>query len=287
MKRPATHAFSWYEGNPQILNQQLDQFLNSTNVQPSNARAIIAPHAGYRYSGETAAYAYNAISPETIDRVFLLGPSHKVYLKGCALSGNEYYETPIGDITIDSAVIQQLLDTGKYTTMSPNVDKNEHSLELHLPFIQKIMSRKTGSYTLVPVMVGDLSQIDGIANTLTAYLNDDRNLFVISSDFCHWGERFDYSPCDSSMPIHSYIEQLDHKGMELISSLSYNGFLKYLKETHNTICGRNPILLLLRIIELLGSANWELKFVKYSQSSKVVDKRDSSVSYASAFLLKK
>ncbi|KAJ3276238.1 hypothetical protein HDV01_005686 [Terramyces sp. JEL0728] len=287
MKRPATHAFSWYEGDPQILNQQLEQFLNNADTAPSNARAIIAPHAGYRFSGPTAASAYNSISPESIQRVFLLGPSHKVYLKGCALSSNEYYETPLGDIKLDLEVIRSLLDTRKYSTMSASVDKNEHSLELHLPFIQKIMSSKSGHYTLVPILVGDLTQIDDIARTLTAYLNDKQNLFVISSDFCHWGERFDFTPFDPSIAIHSYIENLDHQGMDLISSLSYPAFLKYLKETKNTICGRNPILLLLRTVELLGASHWELKFVKYAQSSKVVETRDSSVSYASGYLLKK
>lgn len=101
MKRPATHAFSWYEGDPQILNRQLEEFLLGADVEKSDARAIIAPHAGYRFSGQTAAYAYKAISPQNIERVFLLGPSHKVYLKGCALSVSEYYETPIGDIKVD------------------------------------------------------------------------------------------------------------------------------------------------------------------------------------------
>lgn len=104
--------------------------------------------------------------------------------------------------------------------MSIQVDQNEHSLEMHLPFISKIMAEKTnGPYGLIPILVGSPSQQNEtqIARTLAPYLQDSSSLFVISSDFCHWGSRFDYTPCASTKLIHEHIEALDGEGMELIS----------------------------------------------------------------------
>jgi len=101
-------------------------------------RALIGPHAGFVYSGQTAAWAYVNVDPKNYNRVILLGPSHKVYLPNqCALSQCDEYATPLGNIEIDTDQIDKLLDDGKkgFTFMTKAVDENEHSLEMHLPFI--------------------------------------------------------------------------------------------------------------------------------------------------------
>ena len=97
-------------------------------------------HAGYSYSGPPAAYAYRCIpaSSPTIKRVFMLGPSHHFYLDGCALSRCEEYETPIGNLPVDAAVNEELHQTGEFEWMSRRVDEDEHSIEMHAPYVRKV-----------------------------------------------------------------------------------------------------------------------------------------------------
>lgn len=128
------------------LHNQLSQNLSA--VKPistldydppvSNAKAIIAPHAGYSYSGPAAAWAYAAVPTEKIKRVFLLGPSHHAYLPGVALSKFEAYETPLGDIPLDIDTINELRATRIFSDMKSSTDEDEHSLEMHLPYIRLI-----------------------------------------------------------------------------------------------------------------------------------------------------
>eukprot|EP00959_Pyramimonas_sp_CCMP1952_P017303 367290-Pyramimonas_sp.AAC.3 len=119
---------------------------------------------------------------------------------------------------------------------------------------------------------------------LSKYMNDPSNLFVISSDFCHWGERFSYTFYDKKCgPIHKSIEVLDKNGMEIIERKDITGFTSYLQEYGNTICGRHPIGVLLNVIQTCANSDkMQVKFVRYEQSSRCKCMSDSSVSYASA-----
>ncbi|CAH0475902.1 unnamed protein product [Peronospora belbahrii] len=289
--RLATHAGSWYSHDEQKLRDELSDWLKtaedqSTEQKESNIRAIIVPHAGFRYSGLTAACAYyHLLNLERLKRVFILGPSHHFYLRGCAVSTAHEYETPLGNIVIDREINEKLVNSGKFATMSMDVDEDEHSIEMHLPFIYKIMNGR--QFTAVPILVGNTkSKMDEeYGKILAPYLENDENLFVISSDFCHWGPRFRYQPHDSTYgEIHEYIKYLDHQGMGFIERLDAEGFTKYLDETHNTICGRHPISLLLHSILASKKLKCKLKFVKYAQSSACMRRGDSSVSYASAIV---
>ena len=185
-RRP-THAGSWYSARRDELAGQLDLWLAEATPTCGAARALIAPHAGYAYSGPTAAWAYRHVVPDGVRRVLLLGPSHSAYLAGCAVSGCDAYATPAGDITVDEAARAALLATGQFETMDLAVDEREHSLELHLPYIAHVMGRRPCAappppahrsggalarpalfrravalrrrrYTLVPVMVGALNE---------------------------------------------------------------------------------------------------------------------------------
>ncbi|KAJ3275560.1 hypothetical protein HK104_003868 [Borealophlyctis nickersoniae] len=201
----------------------------------------------------------------------------------------------------------ELEATGQFTAMDLGTDEAEHSIEMHLPYVFKIMERKKGPYTIIPILVGSISaqKEQAYGKLLAPYLADPKNLFVISSDFCHWGKRFDYTfkgesvsrDRETPLPIYECIEALDREAMGIIEKMDPPLFTAYLKRTKNTICGRHPIGVLLNaIVEVLAKAKkggWgegnvkgqkaELKFVHYAQSSKVVSERDSSVSYASAY----
>ncbi|KAF9975016.1 hypothetical protein BGZ73_001469 [Actinomortierella ambigua] len=338
--REASHAGSWYTSSREKLDTQLTTWLEKAGQETKdgetlpirNLRAIIAPHAGYSYSGPSAAFAYKCIDPSKFKRVFLLGPSHHVYLPGCALSKCDEYETPLGNLIIDKEVNKKLHATGQFTEMSFDTDEREHSLEMHLPYLYKIFEPNTtcSSSTLrvdpppvvlVPILVGALTTAKEAhyGELLAPYLQDPDNLFVISTDFCHWGTRFDYTyyadnhgnvthqlhaaqkkgklattPQDPA--IFTSIEKLDHEGMALIETGSHRAFAEYLHRTKNTICGRHPIGVLMAAIEALektkqaqseaaseGVSQHCIRFVHYAQSSHVHTIHDSSVSYASAF----
>ena len=226
-------------------------------------------------------------------RFFVLGPSHHVYIDGCALSKCDKYATPLGNISIDKQVYGELRQSGApWTNLTVKQDEEEHSLELHLPFIAKVMENYADQYTIVPIVVGHLSakheEIYG--ELLSSYFHDPGNVFIISSDFCHWGRRFSFTAYDRQQgEIFESIENLDRQGMNLIEQLDPRAFHDYLKATGNTICGRNPICLLLRALKSLKARSnglrMEMKFLKYAQSNTAHSLHDSSVSYAAAALV--
>eukprot|EP01089_Gocevia_fonbrunei_P015927 TRINITY_DN4813_c0_g1_i1.p1 TRINITY_DN4813_c0_g1~~TRINITY_DN4813_c0_g1_i1.p1 ORF type:complete len:320 (-),score=44.43 TRINITY_DN4813_c0_g1_i1:66-1025(-) len=284
MARRASHAGSWYSDETKKLDQQLGDWLNQITDYQKPARAIIVPHAGYSYSGNVAAFAYKQINPEGIKRVFVLGPSHHYSLSGCALSTQTTYETPLGNLPLDKKTIQTLHNTGKFSQMKKSADEAEHSIELHLPFIAKVF--KGYNISLVPILVGSAAEgeSDEYAKLFKPYLDDPENFFVISSDFCHWGNRFSYTWYEPSHgAIHESIEWLDKTAMTCVETQDPYKLRNYHKTYKNTICGRNPILLLMHTI-LQCSTTFDLSFIKYAQSSKCKIKSDSSVSYASAVL---
>lgn len=287
--RSASHAGSWYSNNPRELDRQLTKWLEAAGETVGAARAIIAPHAGYSYCGETAAFAFKQIVPDNVERIFILGPSHVVSLSGCALTTCAKYRTPLGDLTVDAAVNADLTATRQFDQMDRSDEEAEHSIEMQLPFLAKIFEGR--NVTIVPVLVGSVSgskqQVYG--KIFASYIEDSRNLFVISSDFCHWGNRFHFAPFNphSGIPIFEQITQLDREGMDAIQSLNPHVFSDYLKKTQNTICGRNPILLMLQgaeLFRLMNNHTHEFRFLKYSQSNKARNPNDSSVSYAAGAL---
>ncbi|XP_060515747.1 protein MEMO1 isoform X1 [Cylas formicarius] len=296
--RRAVHAGSWYTDSGfhnflgGELSRQLEYWLNQADLTHGPARAIIAPHAGYQYCGACGGHAYRQISPVVVRRIFVLGPSHHVRLSGCALSSAQKYKTPLYDLHIDTSVNNELEKTGQFEWMDLDIDENEHSIEMHLPYIAKVMENYKNQFTIVPILVGSLSpdREAYYGRILAPYLADPKNLFVISSDFCHWGHRFRYTYYDRSYGnIYQSIEGLDRVGMNIIENLNPTEFTNYLKKYGNTICGRHPIGILLQAIQELlrnhSSQNASLKFLKYAQSSQCRNMNDSSVSYASAALV--
>jgi|AntRauTorckE5430_2_1112549.scaffolds.fasta_scaffold13894_1 AmmeMemoRadiSam system protein B len=222
--REAYHAGSWYQSEPTLLNATLTNFISSAqNDLPVSSsttidlpRGLIAPHAGFSYSGPTAAYAYLALS-EALQKswrgtVVVLHPSHHAYLDGCAISGATSIFTPLGNIQVDEALRAELLNTREFTIMTKETDEKEHSGEMQYPFIQKALldsnkdddGEDTGSQKLriLPIMIGAVStgQEQHFGKLFAPFLSRENVFTVVSSDFCHWGRRFGYTP--TSPPGH-------------------------------------------------------------------------------------
>ncbi|XWS72707.1 hypothetical protein CRYUN_Cryun02cG0063600 [Craigia yunnanensis] len=282
--RRASHAGSWYTDNPKKLAEELDEWIRAAGLaKSSDVRGVIAPHAGYSYSGRAAAYAFGNIDPTNISRVFLLGPSHHYYTPKCALSTATIYKTPIGDLPIDLEVIEELKATGKFELMDLRVDEAEHSMEMHLPYLAKVFEGHP--VKVVPILVGALSAENEAmyGKLLAKYVDDPRNFFSVSSDFCHWGSRFNYMHNDKKYgAIHKSIEALDKMGMDIIETGDADAFKQYLLEYENTICGRHPISVFLHMLTN-SSTKIKIKFLRYEQSSQCKTMRDSSLRFLSFY----
>jgi AmmeMemoRadiSam system protein B len=180
--RPAAVAGLFYPENPVELRQSIGALLRDNPAAGPVPRAMIVPHAGYIYSGPVAARAYNRIAAAggTIRRVVILGPAHRVALKGMALSTAQQFRTPLGDIPLDTTFIQYLGQLPG-VTFSDLAHRDEHGIEVQLPLLQSVL----GQFNLVPVVVG-ACDAETVGALLEAALDDEHTLVIISSDLSHY-----------------------------------------------------------------------------------------------------
>ena len=217
IREPAV-AGSFYPGDATQLGRTVEFLLDEVRkVEGTAPKALIVPHAGYIYSGPVAATAYARLRPhrDQYERVILLGPCHRVAVSGLALSNADYFRTPLGDVPLDKPAIASI--------HSPNVqvfDQThtfEHSLEVHLPFLQRVLGR----FTLVPIVVGN-TMPEPVADVLDELWGGAETLIVISSDLSHY---LDYErACRIDGQTRDAIEALDLHAID-----------------HETACGATPI----------------------------------------------
>lgn len=292
--RIAKKSGTWYESSKEKLGEELREYLlkakNSLGKKletSKKVKAIICPHAGYYYSGPTAAFSFiNLISDQMsgIKNIIVLGPSHHKYFKGCKISQCSALETPFGNLDVNLDLAKELLNYKGFSTLDKSEDENEHSLEMQFPYIYLTVYEYNFKPKVLPIMVGEIDNESAltIGKTLSSLIERDDTIFVISSDFCHWGSNFEYQPFSGNGEIHEYISRLDKEGINFIEKVDYQGFSNYLELTSNTICGRNPILLMLNTIQQSKlSSKMKVELLSYAQSGQVKRKNQSSVSYAS------
>ena len=181
--RPAAVAGAFYPGNGQILSRDLDALLGDISpVEGPLPKAVIVPHAGYIYSGPIAASAYQRLTQGrgVIKRVVLLGPAHRVPVRGLALPEADHFATPLGLVAIDQAGSDAIRDLPQVSA-SAAAHAMEHSLEVQLPFLQKVL----GEFSLIPLVVGDTSA-EAVAEVLERLWGGPETLIVISSDLSHY-----------------------------------------------------------------------------------------------------
>jgi AmmeMemoRadiSam system protein B len=156
--------------------------LDAVRLEAAPPKAIVAPHAGYVYSGSVAATAYAQLRPvrEEVKRVVLIGPSHRVYFEGIAASSAGAYATPLGDVAIDAAAVNDLLVLEQVSVLDA-AHAHEHSLEVHVPFLQACL----GEFLLVPLVVGEASAAE-VAEVLARADHGPDTLIVVSSDLSHF-----------------------------------------------------------------------------------------------------
>ena len=257
--RPPAVANTFYSGNPSILRTQIRNFLDEVQPAQKNVpKAIIAPHAGYIYSGPTAAFAYKPLLAKTqIKRVVLLGPAHRVHVSGLAAPSSDYFATPLGEIPIDRPAIEQLVRQYDYVQLLDRAHVAEHSLEVHLPFLQETLD----DFTLIPLVVGDASGV-AVGAILNSLWGGTETLIVISSDLSHY---------------HNYetAKRLDLRTAEIIERFEGE------KLDYESACGRNPIKGLLAVAP---KHHLQIQRVDLRNSGDTAGSKDQVVGYGSWIL---
>jgi AmmeMemoRadiSam system protein B/AmmeMemoRadiSam system protein A len=279
--RPAALAGSWYPGEAAELGSYLDRTLDAAPAwsapEGERVRALIAPHAGYAYSGATAAAGYRALRGQAFDRVILLGPSHHAAFRGVAIADADAWATPLGEVPIDAAAVTRLRASSLVGT-GPEGPDREHSLEIQLPFLQRALAP---GWRLVPILVGRLEADDYAAlSGAIRPLLDGRTLVVVSTDFTHYGTRFGYVPFAADADVAGRLEALDKGALAQIEARDPKGFLDYQERTGITACGFRPVALLLHLLPSEARAY----LVRYDTSGALLGDYRSSVSYLSIAL---
>lgn len=252
VRNPAV-AGLFYPDNPQKLRGMLADYLSAVRASESVPKAIIAPHAGYIYSGPVAASAYAPLIPARgkITRVVLLGPAHRVGFHGLALSSADYFMTPLGRITVDQEAVKKISSLPQVQVMDV-AHAQEHSLEVHLPFLQEVL----GDFSLVPLVVGDAGAGE-VAEALDLLWGGPETLIVISSDLSHY---HDYQTA----------QQLDRATSKAIEEFRLDDI------QYDHACGRNPVKGLLQTAQRRGL---KPKTVDLRNSGDTAGSRDRVVGY--------
>jgi len=279
-REPAV-AGSFYTDSPTLLKSEIEAFIAAKDLPEIKPHALIVPHAGYCYSGAVAGagYAYlkknagtlstgtiidsiadtniiNSAINSKIKRVVLLGPSHHVFLQGCAISSYQYFNTPLGQIKVASECYQPLLDAHLVQVCDP-AHLSEHALEVQLPFLQLTLSE----FEIVPIVVGECSP-DIVSKILhELHVDDPETLVVVSSDLSH------FHP-------YSQAKILDQDTIDRI--LRYNTAL-----SGHDACGCHAINGLLNYAK---QQNWQVKLTKQANSGDVIADKERVVGYASFIL---
>jgi hypothetical protein len=209
--RPAAVSGSFYPAEATVLRDLVDSILSKAQTEQLDPppKALIVPHAGYIYSGLTAAYAYQQLFSvrKIIKRVVLLGPVHRVAVNGLALPEAEVFTTPLGDVILDQLSIEKIRNMPQ-VLVSAAAHAQEHSLEVQLPFLQTVLD----DFQLIPLAVGDISPAM-VAQVLEELWGDEQTLIVISSDLSHFHNYSDATLIDQQSidQILAHEPQLNHQ----------------------------------------------------------------------------
>ncbi len=227
---PPAVAGTFYPRSADHLRAEVDRLLGRATASSGPApKAIIAPHAGYIYSGPIAAAAYARLGPirDTVERVVLLGPAHRLPFRGCAVPSAHAFRTPLGDVVVDRDAVERLVARGLAQTLDAAF-AGEHCLEVHLPFLQRALD----AVRLVPIVVGDAAGRD-VAAILEHLWGGAETLIVVSSDLSHY---YDYAAArERDAATARAIERLDGAALD-----------------DESACGRIPIRGMLEVAAQRG-----------------------------------
>jgi len=274
--KPAYVAGEFYDKDPARLAAQIDLFLS--NARPAapvsgKIRALIVPHAGHVFSGQTAAYAYALVQGGPYETVVIIGPSHHFWFQGCSIYPGEGFATPLGTALIDTALAQAIGKAGGFTFVPeayfvPGADIQEHSVEVQVPFIQKVLPEAK----IVPIVMGAQTRptVQALASALEKACAGKNVLVVASSDMSHFLSK-------------SEAAEMDAGTISLIRSAKTEALLRKIEAGENIMCGGGPVVSALLYARRAGALRVDI--LKHSDSSDSGGPQDRVVGYLAAALV--
>jgi AmmeMemoRadiSam system protein B/AmmeMemoRadiSam system protein A len=264
VKEPSV-AGAFYPSDKKELKETVENFLSKAEKGKRDGRliALISPHAGYRYSGQVAAYGYNEMKGTDIKNVILIGPSHHAGFKGASVYTKGSFKTPLGNVEINEKLAGDLLKEDADVKFYPEAFEKEHSLEVQLPFLQIVLKE----FTIVPILIGSPTKqtFDHLTSRLAEML-DENTFLVVSTDLSHY---HDYSTA----------KEMDSKVIATIERLSVVDTERLLRTGEAELCGGYPVLIALEAARRAGANTGVL--LKYENSGDVTGDRGKVVGYAS------
>lgn len=242
--RPSPIAGSWYSANPNTLREQINGYLDQAASTPVTGEIVglIAPHAGFFYSGLTAAHAYNCVRGKAYDVCVIFSPLHEYLPYSLLTSAHEAYATPLGKVKVDGDLLAACnagIQKASGETLKPIANDHEHSLEIQLPFLQTVL---VSPFTLLPLMVRshDPELLEAAAQAIAEVIKNRKALLVASTDLSHF-----YSEAEAI--------QLDDRMLAHMASFSPEGVLKAEHSGEGFACGAAAVALMLWTCRCLGA----------------------------------
>jgi AmmeMemoRadiSam system protein B len=268
--RPSPIAGTWYEGNPRVLAARVDEFLNAVQLPELNGNiiAIIAPHAGHVYSGAVAAHAFATLRSLAPDLVVILAPYHALAPHPFITTEHQAYSTPLGNIEVDQSALAELRANLEIPIMPIAHDK-EHSLEIELPFLQRVLKN---DFKLLPIMVREqeVKTSQKLGHALAQTLQNKNAIIVASTDLSHFYDQQTAKILDEEM-----LKRFESFSPESIFDAEYMG--------KGFACGHAAVASMLWAARELG-AN-KVQTLKYATSGDVTGDYSSVVGYGAAVVL--
>jgi len=263
-------AGSFYPADPSILRGFVDRYLKTAPVKrfKGHLMGLIAPHAGYKYSGLVAARSFKQLEGRSYKTVVIIAPSHHVPIKGAALLAKDFYRTPLGDVPIAKDKVRTLINKYSWADDDRRPFDVEHSLEVELPFIQAMLK----DFELVPIIVGahDEKTLSLIADALNEEFSGDDVLFVASSDLSH------YKPYEEAV-------KLDKRTLSYVEKGDPAAFWKAEEDGKVLACGAAPVYIAMQIWKQRGGG--EINVLQYLNSGDTAGDKSGVVGYAAIALL--
>jgi len=286
MPTAATHvspyAGNWYPDDPEALQNLLADLWRSSEERTGpcllrGGKAFVVPHAGLIYSGAVAASVYRHLEIQRPERVVLLGFCHRGSVGGVSIPDVNSFQVPNGEVRVDRECVAELLAHPQFQRTS-EVRLCDHSIEIQLPLLR----RSLRSTRVVPLYVGHLdpSERAEAAEALAALLREPGTVFLASSDLTHYGSAFHYQPFPVDGRTPGRLRELDASVIEATSSLREELFLDALRETSATVCGYEPVSLLLAVLRRVDAdAEIFQEELDYQTSGDITGDFSHSVSY--------
>ena len=270
VREPVAEGF--YPGNARILKLMLEKLFKDTEkTTDREVIGLIAPHAGYLYSGKTAAKAYAQIE-KRYDAVILLGPDHTGMAEAVSIS-TEPWITPLGEIDIDATLAKKIISKSDIIIEDNAAHTYEHSIEVQLPFLQHRLKNLKIVPIIIPTDNTDLDTLQKIADTISKATEGKKVLFIASSDLTHLGKGYNFVPVEKDEL--EWIKDTDNTIMQKITELDEIQTLNKARET--TVCGSHPIAILIMIMKNKKIDRGTL--IDYTTSYEVSKNKDAIVGY--------